>query len=169
MNDIIKLLEEIEKMSIRKYPKSNIPFDLDIWIEFVTKYEKLDLKNRQIVRELISEKANSKLTYFAKLSAEKCIETQDENFIRLGLMAHIVEGFRDWRENFLSLSYLSFSIKYLNINIDEILYSLDDVMSIKSKEYLLEYFKDYKSIELSRLFFKLIEHEDGSVELINKS
>jgi len=168
LEKIMKLLEKIEKMSGRKYPRTNIPFDLNVYIEFVDIYESLSIEDRLFLKDLMSERVKSRIRRLGYLAVEKSIELKDPHLIRIGLISYTFEDGIEYGGSYTILHNYCFAAKYLSVDISEIIDSLGDLMSPNLERNLRDYSNanNRDSLEMFRL--KIEYRDDGTVSLVAK-
>jgi len=162
---IIELLDKVENMSIRKYPRTNIPFDLDVWIEMSKLYELLDEGNKEFVKDLMSDNIKWKIRVLGHKALEKSFEIKNGNFLRIALMAHIFEDFQEPHGHHSFLTKYFKVAKSIGIDISKTIDSLKVYMTSIAKENVSIYINYHKENSLDNAILEFCYREDGSVEI----
>ena len=155
------ILESISQRTIRLRSKSN---DLLQMLErLIFLFQKLSVNEREVILNSIKGDLGLKLIMSGVYAAEKAMDLQDASWIKVGLMTHVLEGFRnDYRENIRQLVLLYDAAGHLKTDFQTICcevikFSPDDV------KYQLQLFcaREPSLNKLQSFGIKLSKDEQG--------
>jgi hypothetical protein len=76
---------------------------------------------RSAIMQSVSSVAGNKLRGLSSLAAERAMNTRDDDWIRVGIVAHILEGFRfDPRENIRELVLIYHASKRIGVEFEDL-------------------------------------------------
>jgi hypothetical protein len=116
-DDITRIIDEIcqRPTRIKHFSIEALPLLKELW----GKIGEINGEDCLYVFEQINENCGKKLIGISGICAEKAIQTEDFLWIKLGLLCHLLEGFRwDSRENIRCLVLLDFSANSLGSKLD---------------------------------------------------
>ncbi|MDE1465722.1 hypothetical protein [Spartinivicinus poritis] len=117
--ECLKTLEIIDHTSLRFHSKSDLITDM--LPKFISIYEALSRSEREELFYRVSSKLGMKLVYLGSLAAERAIDLNSVEWIKYGIVMHILEGFRtDYRENIRNLIFLYYASNELGFNFKNI-------------------------------------------------
>ncbi|WP_346316546.1 hypothetical protein [Chitinophaga sp. YIM B06452] len=100
-------------------------------------------------------------------AAEMAINTNDTSWIRVGILAHIIEDFRiDYRENTRRLVLIDYACRVMNIKLKEVVDAVNDAASERAGKGLSDFCSRPPAINDPALFGIKVENRDGKIKFM---
>jgi len=146
MNKLKECIEQLKKIdNLPARPKKNRYIGANILKELFETYLTLTDLDRTTFNNSIGLEIGKKLIQYSNTLAARAIDENDLTWIRVGIMAHIWEGFKtDYRDNFFNLVFLYFASEQIRIDFKREIDRLDKFASTQARQ-MLDSFKSRDS------------------------
>jgi hypothetical protein len=142
MNELLRCelaLNKVKSLSVRFWPKTDL--QVKTLEEFTDSFKCLTTEDQEIIMDGIDKEMGMKLLGYSSISAAHAIDTKDEKWIEVALMAHVIENFReDYRENSLRLASISYANSLISTkSLRELISDLRPIMNYNAHKELMKF------------------------------
>lgn len=165
ISDCLKLIAEIGQVNL------SLPSEEELGLlklnNLSMSFIDLNTSGRQ---QVLAGLPDNRCWLFLDLScaaAEMAINTNDTSWIRVAILAHIIEDFRiDYRENIRRLVLIDYTCRAMNIKLKDVADAVNDAASERAGKGLSDFFSRPPAINNPALFGIKVENRDGKIKFM---
>lgn len=147
----IEIIGELEKYS--RSERCDFEVTPEVLRELTTFFEECSDGDRDFIRGFLSgTKAGLALVFKGTNAAEMAIDTGNSDWIKVAILAHIIEGFKwDPRENMREFLFLSYSANKIHADLKKIFSKIKHLSAPHALSYLEKFSNGKNKINKSDL------------------